>query len=220
MKSECSVSSNLNYIVFSGPDGCGKTSLADALQENLESAEVSVSRYEFSFRVLPSLSRLIGRKRINLSPAGQEGVGMVRPLTTARASLLAIWYGLDHVAGRFLLRSSTNAVSISARSYHDFFYQRAYLRAPRWLIRAFVWLGPKPSLLIVPIRSSQEIFSVKPELSPSEIDLQYDRISAALCMNEYFLRVDASIGLAKTSALIYAKTLEKLGTLNLSTDRE
>ena len=186
------------YLVVIGPDGSGKTSVADRLAEIL-SEDIPVRRMNFSFGRLPSLSAVLGRPPRRAAPEGQRGAGMVQPLSAGRALLLGIWYGIDHVLGHLTLRrAQPGELIVFARSYHDFLYQRAYMNMPRFVIRIFLALGPAPVLAVTPMRAPKAIHEAKPELTELEIAEQYTRIIRALNRYSYFACIDASAGVEET----------------------
>lgn len=183
-------------IIILGPDGCGKTTLADLVTLHFKK-EKNVANYNFSFSILPTISQILGRSK-EKNPEGLKNSGMVNPLGHARCLVLTIWYGIDYVLGWIKIKDKQNDLVICARSYHDFFYQRAYLQSFSTVVKFFLWLGPKPDLIIVPVRKSKDIYDKKPELNRKEIELQYKRIKKNLENYNYFVEIDASNGLKKT----------------------
>lgn len=186
------------YIVIVGPDGCGKTTIADALYEFFK-PDNKVFRLNFRFGILPPLSTLLGLTQKRHSPEGTPDSGMVIPLNKFHASILGIWYGIDHALGHFkFMGKMRGSVVISARSYHDFFYQRAYKNLPTIIPNFFVMIGPKPNYILTPLRDSKEINDMKPELSSNEIEDQYRRINDNLSCYDYFCLISANNGIADT----------------------
>ena len=192
MMTNCMTSSK--YIVIVGPDGCGKTSVADKLAE-AQRSESLVRRMNFSFGILPSISTILQRVPKEALPEGQKNAGMVEPLHPLKASILAIWYGIDHLLGVFVLRKNIGSVTIFARSYHDFIYQRAYKRLPRFIPAIFLALGPKPDLVVLPLRDAKSIHDMKPELTKTEIMEQYARVSRQFGRLAYFNEIDGTPGI-------------------------
>jgi len=187
------------YIIVLGPDGSGKTTLADALAQSLIEEGLLARRLNFSFGFMPPLSQLLGRSRPSSSREGEPLVGMVKPLSSAHAMILACWYGFDHLLGHFRLRSrEKNAVYIFARSYHDFLYQRAYMKLPAFVPKLFLALGPKPDLVAAPWREPDIIHAQKPELTVQEISDQYRRLAEGLEWEPNFIEIDASAGIEAT----------------------
>ena len=193
------------YIVILGPDGSGKTSIANDLYKKLSDIGDNVLRYNFSFKILPSISSMLKRKRKLKFKPGTEHIGMVNPLNSLRASILSLWYGLDHIIGSHLIMRNNNQIDaiIFARSYHDFYYQRAYMNAPKRLLKILNKISYPPSIVIVPHRSSDEIFKQKPELTQKEIENQYSKIIKNLGNSNNFFLVDASNGLTETVDKIF-----------------
>jgi energy-coupling factor transporter ATP-binding protein EcfA2 len=189
------------YVVVLGPDGSGKSTVADLLASDLRN-ELKVSRRDFSFGILPSISSILNRKNVKAQP--EEGAamsGMVTPLTPFKSILVGIWYGLDHVLGHlsFVLAGKGRArFYVFARSYHDFLYQRAYRRIPYFIPRLFLALGPRPDLIVCPFRDPDVIHANKPELTAEEIREQYDLIVRHFESQSGFHLIDASVGAADT----------------------
>jgi thymidylate kinase len=182
------------FIVIIGPDGCGKTTVADLLGKNLGDDGYRVKRINFRFSILPPLSRLLGKKQ-RKTKVGEINIGMVKALPTWHVSALAVYYGVDFVLGQIFGRHRTGKeIIISARSYHDFFYQRSYMRVPRFIPKIFIKLGPKPDLIVTPKRSASLINSQKPELTIKEINDQYERIIDSFGHFDNFLVADGIAG--------------------------
>lgn len=192
----------VKYIVILGPDGSGKTTIADALAKELSSAQ-PVRRHNFSFGIMPPISRVVGRATHPTTTEGQRNAGMVKPVRRMRAIILSIWYGIDHILGYFtLIKLKPGTVVIFARSYHDFLYQRAYLNLPKFIPRLFIFLGPKPNFVASLVRNAQVIHSQKPELTIDEINEQYFRISERFLRYRYFDKINAENGINSTIAII------------------
>ena len=195
----------VKYVVVLGPDGSGKTTIADELVSAL-AEKYSVRNISFTFGIMPSISHLLGREPRRSLPEGQRDSGMVKPIRRSHAAILAIWYGMDHLLGHWVLfRAKPGGVVVSARSYHDFLYQRAYLHLPEAIPRLFLALGPKPDLAIALWRDPDVIHTQKPELTSEEIAAQYARITVRLKRYGYFESMDASSGISTTVDRIYRR---------------
>ena len=59
-------------------------------------------------------------------------------------------------------------------------------------------IGPKPDHILTPLRDSKEINDMKPELSPNEIEDQYQRINDNLTCYDCFCLISANNGIADT----------------------
>ena len=192
------------YIVLLGPDGCGKTSTAIALS-NLEKSR-KVRLIEFTFEILPSFRTILAffRPKASFSsPSLLLHSGMVTPLPSWRANILAIWYGIDYILSNIVIwRSADSVIYISARSYYDFLFQRAYRNVFTPIVYFFINLGPKPDLSLVLYRDSKDIYAEKPELTEDEINTQYRLISHRLVSLQYAMRFDV-----KNSPLMNAHSI-------------
>lgn len=189
------------YIVIIGPDGCGKTSVALGLQANLRLLGHDVRLHEFLFGAMPSISSLFKlkkNKKINKS----NFIGMVRPVSSFKAIVLSIWYGIDHLFGHYELFKKNKKIIIFARSYHDFLYQRVYKNLPIFFPKLFIALGPKPDFIFSLVRKSSDIIKQKQELTEFEINQQYLRIEKRMANYSNFKKIDCSIGLEKTIKLL------------------
>ena len=198
-------------VVLLGPDGCGKSTIADAVAEELYHRPFKVCRrFEYQFRILPELKhlkrrllRLAGRAAPPPPPAavpGTPGSGMNPDHGTARGMLYVTYYALDFLLGRLLLRKlrGQGALLLFARYYHDYYFQRGYGNVPRWYLRALECLVPRPDLILALQREADEIHHGKPELSIEEIRRQQDLIGRMLAGRPDAAIIDASRGVAST----------------------
>lgn len=196
-----------SFIVFLGPDGCGKTTIIDQVAAVCSETGQRVEQCTFNFGLLPSLSSLLGRKQ-KVTMEGAENAGMVSPLSLPRSLILCCWYGLDLILGHIRLWRTPDTLFIFSRFYMDFFYQRAHRKAPSWLLKIFLFFGPKPKHIIVLKRDPQAIFAQKPELSVEEIKLQYELIHRHLSKYSGYAEIDATQGIETTVQNVLATIKE------------
>ncbi len=188
--------SKIRYIMILGPDGCGKTSVANWLVDKSSLKEFKIK--EFSFNILPSFSKIIyGHKRVN-KDEGKFLSGMSSPLNFFKGFILAVWYGIDFFLGRLYIKINGKKIVIFTRSYYDFLYQRAYRNVPPIIYKFFFMIGPKPDLIILPIRKKENIYADKPELSMDEIEFQYKILMTYFKDKKNFLLLDSTGGIDKT----------------------
>lgn len=188
--------SKIRYIMILGPDGCGKTSIANWLVDKSSFKELKIK--EFSFNILPSFSKIIyGKKRVN-KKEGKFLSGMSYPLNSLKGFVLAVWYGIDFVLGWLYIKINRKKTIIFTRSYYDFLYQRAYRNVPSIIYKFFFMIGPKPDLIILPIREKENIYADKPELSTDEIEIQYKILINYFKNKKNFLLLDSTGGFDKT----------------------
>jgi thymidylate kinase len=193
-------------IVFIGPDGSGKTTIATHVAENLQKNGELIEFFELNYGILPRIRDILAfflRREVGTKHApGEQYAGMKgRPNSPLRASVYMLWYGLDYFVGRFKYSASKPGQSvIFARFVYDYVYQRAYQRAPRIIYRLMALLAPKPDLVFTIARDPEEIFAGKPELTIEEILRQQDSIITLLAGKPYFHVLDGSAGIEVTVA--------------------
>ena len=97
------------FIILIGPDGCGKTTIAGHIKDKL-SRTMSIQHNAFSFGILPSITKIknvlffIHTIRKDNTGDGAYLSGMTKPESRLKGSLLAVWYGIDFLLARILLR--------------------------------------------------------------------------------------------------------------------
>lgn len=182
------------FVAFIGPDGCGKTTIADAIEVRFHKHPFAVVwRVKSGFGPLPrvrdilaSVKRLLTGKKVEFAKPpepGTRGMGMIAPQSALKAMFYVAYYGFNQILGwsRFL-RFSPNlpALVIADRYYYDYYYQLAYCKCPKWFIRFWSLFIPKPDMLFVLEREADEIYEKKPELDISEIRREQESISRYL----------------------------------------
>ena len=166
-------------IAIIGPDGCGKTTIANELVSKLNQEKIKATHSAMHFEILPKLKDLINpfltKKIDSRHIEGELYVGMkAKPNSSIMGSIYVIWYALDYFLGHFKVWKLTKnkEVIIFARYYYDYYFQRGHLNTPHFLIKFFERLIPKPNLIFTISRPPKDIFDLKPELSVSEIERQ------------------------------------------------
>lgn len=199
------------FIVILGPDGSGKTTIADELCVQLEKKPFKKTNHvATNFGILPQLKEL---KKILLSLIGKKMITEVEvepgtyhsgmnksEYSFIRLFVYVLWYGLDYALGLIKLSSwkANSNLIVFARYYYDFYFQRGYRRFPSKIIDVISWIVPKPDMIIYIDRSAEDIYNLKPELSIDEIKRQQDIIQKKFSANYNFIEVDGSKGIADT----------------------
>jgi len=194
-------------IVFIGPDGCGKTTVANALVEHLSgNTNTSVRFFEMNFGLLPRfrdiaaalLRRPVGK---NHSPGEFMGGMKSAPNSPIRGGVYTLWYSLDYFLGGLLHRKLlVDGVVIFARYAYDYGYQRSYARVPRFFHKFMLFVSPKADFVFTIDRNAEVIFKSKPELEVEEIRNQQEKISLMLIGKPYFYILDGNKGVEATVA--------------------
>jgi hypothetical protein len=194
-------------IVFIGPDGSGKTTVATQVKLHLEESGATARFFlELNYGILPRFRDIFSfllRTKVGKShEPGEYLAGMKHgPNSPLKSTVYMLWYGIDYFIGRFKYDSSgNNQHVIFARFVYDYGYQRAYSRAPRIIYRLVLALSPKPDFVFTIIRDGKEIFNGKPELTVEEIRRQQDSINSLLAGKPYFHVLDGKQGVDATVA--------------------
>lgn len=158
------------FVVLNGPDGCGKSTIAQALPAALRN----------SFN--PGKGRHIHWKpRVLFQPRGTAVAAMQPHAAPARSVPVSIAYFLAHWLEFFLgawlqirFRLFVNGMVVAERYYLDFFVdpRRYRLNAPSWLVRAGWRLLPKPNLVLLLDAPPATLSARKQELPPGEVERQ------------------------------------------------
>ena len=204
------------FVAFIGPDGCGKTTIADAIEARFHKHPfAAVWRVKSGFGPLPrvrdilaSVKRLLTGKKVEFAAgpeAGTKGAGMVKPQSICKAMFYVSYYGFNQILGwaRFL-RFSPNlpALVIADRYYYDYYYQLGYSRCPKWFVRLIAMFIPKPDMLFVLEREADDIYEKKPELDIDEIRREQAAIKQYLSCSAMTRIIDARKGVDGTVAQV------------------
>lgn len=192
-------------IVVLGPDGCGKTTVANKIVKKFYNKKTICHHVAMNFEILPKLRDIINPFRKHKIKAthieGEYYGGMkIKPNTVLRSILIVGWYALDYFLGHIKLfkwRKNNESV-IFARYYYDYYFQRGYLNTPKWYIKILEILVPKPDYIFTINRDADDIFQLKPELSVIEINRQQNIINTLLKSKKNAYVIDGSNGIDDT----------------------
>ena len=196
-------------IVLVGPDGCGKTTVADAIVDRFKGRPFQgVMRVHMLFgvprirEILAKVFRAFGKtiKPQKISAPGTRHCGMQKPHSTVKAMAYVTYYGLGMLFGRlklFMWRCQGGLV-LADRFYQDYYYMRGYMNCPKWYVRLFEVFCPKPDLIISLERPAADIYAQKPELDVSEIEREQKAIRKYIGQRENAKIIDASHGVDGT----------------------
>ncbi|RIK78042.1 MAG: hypothetical protein DCC67_12005 [Planctomycetota bacterium] len=200
------------FVVFVGPDGAGKTTIAKSLCDSLLKKPFKDVKYlRTRFGVLPELKSL---KRLAAKAVGQQYVapevaapgtansGMIQPLSAIRGAAYACYYALDQAVGRLplrLMRGRWNLI-VFDRYFYDYYYQLGYRTTPKWLLACLERVVPRPDLILYIDRDAQEIHAAKPELTTEEIQRQQTHILKHFSKRSQFRAINGRHGVDATCA--------------------
>lgn len=202
-----SLRSNSFMAVIIGPDGAGKTSIANCLCDQFTNNVFKESKHlTTNFNIIPSIRSVVtvllrvvcvNVPKRKISVPGTKHSGMVVPTPKWRQVIYSIWYGIDTCLGHFvmLLHRRSNKLFIFARYYYDFFYQRGALNTPQFILKIFYYLIPKGDVVFYINRSAEDINLHKPELTIREIERQQIKIHQLNQKFNNFFEIDGFKGL-------------------------
>lgn len=201
----------INFIAIIGPDGAGKTTVANNI-ENIYAGKVV--HKAANFEILPTFTEiknfLIFSKQNKRNEEGYKGFhsGMQQnPNHLIKSFVLILWYMIDLNLGRInLARAKKNdELYVFARYFYDYYFQIANKSVPHIFLDLFLKLVPKPDLVFYIKRDARDIYEGKPELSLDEIIRQQDVIEILAKRNDNFCIVDGSHGITHMMGIIEQK---------------
>lgn len=208
-------------IVILGPDGCGKTTIAEALVSQHKSIGFSKgTHHATNFGYLPTFSQIkskiygLFKKAYTNKHQHTEGeylAGMRhKPNSIFKSTILCVWYGVDYFLGfRYLKKArEQEELVVFARYFYDFYYQRVHINLPHFIISVVEVIVPKPDLIIFLKRDPSAIFSIKPELSELEIERQNVSIDESLNNNSQFITINVEEDVQATLNQVLLKVRE------------
>ncbi len=169
------------FVVLVGPDGSGKSTVADKLQETLKDLFKGSRYFHGQFGLLPQLKvfkniflRLLGRTPPLPPPPGTFEAHNSPTHSLPRTLVYLFYYALDYCLGYGVVRraQARGEMIIFDRYFYDWFIQGYYGNTPQWLLPLFKAVLPRPDLVIYLSNSPQTIHQRKPELTVEQIEQQ------------------------------------------------
>ena len=161
------------FLVFIGPDGSGKTTLANALiNSEIKRFFQKKTYFHAHFPYLPELKRFLFWRGSNIksSPLPVSP----SPFNLFRATIYPLYYGFNHFLGHLLVWKTRyyGGLMIFDRYFYDYLLLKQFLNCPRFIIFSIAKLLPRPDAVIYLKSDPELIHKRKPELSVSEIERQ------------------------------------------------
>ena len=200
-------------IVLVGPDGCGKTTIADAICDRFKGRPFqSIMRVHMLFGVprmrdiIGIAYRLVGRRQPpqKIAAPGTRHCGMQKPHSMLKAMMYVTYYGLGMLFGRLrlMLWRTQGGLVVADRFYQDYYYMLGYMNCPKWYIRMLEVFSPKPDLILSLERSAEDIYAQKPELDIEEIKREQLAIRKYVGGRRNARIIDAGQGVEMTVAKV------------------
>jgi len=190
--------------VFSvmAPDGAGKTTFIDALQEKIDFYFVNDKKdnrcnvYHFRPNILPNLGELGEKVGVNEQDKDFTNPHRSKPANKLSSLLRIAYYWLDYVVGyNLLVRRDVkhDKFSVFDRYSYDFLVDpgRTRLNLPMWLRKLFVKCMPHPRLVFYLDATPEVIYKRKQELTLDEIIRQTAAYKELATSHKRFISLDA-----------------------------
>lgn len=206
------------FVVFVGPDGCGKTSMIKTLLNSTISKKVFGNRYYFhtNFHFIPSLRKIAHYLRL-ISKSELDSMSQIsrqlRPRSEFRSIINPIYYGLGAYLGKLWLwyrNKRSGSLITFDRYYYEYMIQNEYSSCPRWILTIFMKIIPQPDLTIFLKAQPDVVFNRKPEMPLAEIEKQMKTIEGLNDKLKNFIEIDTQGGFAKTANSIRIAVVEAL----------
>ena len=195
------------HVVLLGPDGSGKSSVAQALIQRPGLAFEFRSLHRWTLGILPPLEAIVDwlerrgwlKRPEPASPQGRHAE-VHRPLPAWLSGAIVSYHALDMALARISLRRMRGRAGLVLfdRSFLDFLVLPGHAAVPRWFMRLCWAAVAKPDLVLYLDRDPAAIYRDKPELTEQEIERQQRAIETLISHMPQALRVDARHGLAAT----------------------
>ncbi len=190
------------FIVFIGPDGCGKTTLINQLSLSMQDIFVQGHIKKFYWRpfLFPRLRELLFNKHEKdiVSNPHEEVLATTFKART-KYYIKFCYYLLDYIFGvlKYIGVWSRGGAVMFDRYYYDHivFPERFGFKVPKWLMLFCLKFIPKPDLIFYLESTPDILLARKNELSKVEIQRQQREYKELLKHNRnaYFIDVNKSI---------------------------
>ena len=187
------------FLVLIGPDGCGKTTIAEALlsSQMLKKKFDNIFYFHTNFPFLPSLIELLSVfgivvKREQFANDENQSESYVersflenafkttereQPHNKFRSMINPIYYGFNYLLGHLWIlkqRRKGNYFIIFDRYFYEYMIQKAFLRCPKWLLKSILKIIPKPDIVVLLKNDPKIIIERKQEISIDEVARQLE----------------------------------------------
>jgi len=166
------------FVVLLGPDGSGKSSVANLLPMEIERAFRATWRFHWRPNLLPKLSN----RDTDRSAGKLESVVPPQDAVYGRVTSFVrfLYYWMDFAVGYWLViypRKARTTLVVGERYFADVVVnpQRYGFALPSWLLRLGARLVPNPDVTILLVNEPDVVHARKPELWSASISEQMRR---------------------------------------------
>lgn len=161
------------FLVFIGPDGSGKTTLAELLFKSTVKKLFQTITYSHGrLPCLPELKSFLFWK--SQDARRFSGPKVMEPFNALKAVVYPIYYGFNHFLSHVFVwkERARGGLVVFDRYFYDYLLLNQFSNCPRWIISVIAKLIPRPDAVIYLKCSPQLIHDRKPELPVAEIGRQ------------------------------------------------
>lgn len=206
-------------LCFVGPDGAGKSTIADGVQDKLAPFFAGIYRFHGRPRILPpagaalvAAKRLLGKKTPYVPPR-DETHRAPRTRGAAVSSVILGYYSLDYLLShpRTFRQRHSGILIVADRYYYDYVVssERAF-GFPERIPRSVMALLPQPDLTFFLRASPDRILARKPELTRQEIERQNAMFGKMAAADQRMIEVDADRAISEVVHEISVRVLQLL----------
>lgn len=176
------------WIAFIGPDGCGKSSIIDAISRELAPAFQRVVRYHLRPKALPA------RTASDAPVTDPHG----RPSRGALASAMKLLYLFADYWIGYPRKVWTATVRTKLVLFDRYFYdivvdpKRVRYGGPRWLLRLLARIVPRPGMVMLLDAPPHVLWSRKQEVSYEEVVRQRQQFACIASATARTIVIDAA----------------------------
>lgn len=199
-------------LVLVGPDGSGKTTIAEAIRKSLSDLFPNQRYYHGHFGILPELKKIkiffpggkdLVAENSNSDIEGEKTVVLpnpANPVGLMRHLAYLSYYSIDYFLGHFIAARSRGRgdLLLSDRYFYDYIIQPRPSKFPEWPVLFLMKFIPKPDILLYLKCRSDVIYKRKPELTTSEISRQQSVIENTIATMPNCHEIDTSSDNEKT----------------------
>lgn len=188
-------------VCLIGPDGVGKSTMAEALQKACLQANLfkSAKVYHHRFEIIPPLSEVLGKKDKFKNDYNPQFGHVNRVHSWARTMIYILYYFIDFILGWFIILRAKfkNEIIIFDRYYFDFYIQHSYSAVSNRIKIFFYFFIPKPLTTIFLYANPYIVVARKKELTIAQHLKQNEQclfILKGVVKNPIFLNCNGEIG--------------------------
>lgn len=170
-----------SFLAVAGPDGVGKTTFINLLQQELARVMVkdldSIQVLHFRPNILPNIKELISGKNYDASTEEFSKPHRAAPASPPSSLARLVYYWADYLLGYWLVnrrKCARGTVMIFDRYFYDFIVdpRRSRINLPAWVRKFFLRLTPQPDLVLFLDCDPDIVYTRKQELERDEIERQ------------------------------------------------